>query len=339
MRTFALVILASVLACTSRHEPRPREEVVASREDEVAAPSVAPPMPPPAPTPDVGTAVPEPAALAPEPAPTTASVVEDLAIALSDPACGMAEVRLSCGDAMAAGWLVGAGAWDRKVPCVAAGEVVTTISTQGVASRTVMVNARRPGADPVLARSGEPVPEDATLWLVTKRRAPAPTARIERRAPGRAKPARKKLAAWVIAQVRGLPGSELPVVRARALDELPGRFGGEGDAVVRFEITTDAEGYSYEVAVVVAGDRPVALLPFVQPEMFGVLVPYGVVDLDGDGVEEVVWWAQHEEMSALYVSYFAGERHAVREVWSNSGSGYYFLWMHGRPRCERGGQG
>lgn len=301
----ALVVSGATGSCTYP-EPRP------STNDE-ASPVVV--VAPPEPTPEAVVAEvkpSEPPVVETAP-PGLAALVADLAVAMVEAG---GKVKLYCEGVQESAGASWAGlAEDYMNPRIGAGEQLHGIGPDGVADWRVVLG--RYGRVLLHRVDGAPVGRPA-LHLMMKEQRPAPGARLVARPPTRPGADVKPLRQWVEKKF----GQKM-----LAVGEVAGVFGDGVDRVVLFKparapTLAQARPQS-EVALLVAGGAPRGLLPFqdYDAEPSGIMVHLqvgAVFDLDGDGVEEVLWLVEDivEDGSGplLQVSYFADGGHHVHDV-------------------------
>lgn len=177
------------------------------------------------------------------------------------------------------------------------GAPLHVITSTGVTRWTVSVDEHSIAVVPPRSHRAKPEP----LLLASKNREPSPRARLEPRRLTEPVPDSTTLGAWLEARVG---------FRVGAVGQLTGTFGDGIDRVVVFEPTpwtdpgTDPEEAEpwrrSDVALLVSGETPKGWLPFGTPDddaggwevgAYG-LQPVAEVDLDGDGVSELLWLSQ-----------------------------------------------
>jgi hypothetical protein len=188
---------------------------------------------------------------------------------------------------------------------VRTGDALHVITESGVETWTAEVDDDSATA----TRTVESESPRGRFLLVSRSVAPSAKARIE---PKRlTKPGRdaRKLAAWVQTRVK---------LDVRAVGQLQGKFGDGVDRIVLFEPKQwvdpgDEDGLvplRSELAVLVAAGVPKGWLPFGAEESVSGLQVLGVVDIDGDDVQEILWLSQSIGGDPLWtgieLSYFDG---------------------------------
>ncbi len=267
---------------------------------EVATPPA--PVPEPSPPP-VAEASPEPVEQA-----VITRLLADLTVAMADRSGKTWLYYTDAQTGVGAEW---AQSGDLETPPVDAGETLHGIGPQGVATWTTV----RRNNDVLVRRRGHVAPKRPTLHLMMKLHEPSPRARLEARALMPPAADLEPSTTWV---TRKLDQPMVPV------GELRGVFGGEVDRIVVFapvgDVDLQVENPRAEVALLLAGDTPRELLAL--DGVLEDLQPVAVFDLDGDGVEEVLWLSEfHAEDGAgslLDVSHFANGQHRVHAVLNRS---------------------
>jgi hypothetical protein len=258
-----------------------------------------------------------PAAQPPTEAPPTgiAALVQDLAIIRNG------------GDLVVSNAQCGAGArWASDEETLAregggeplrTGDLLHVITSASVERWTVTVEQH----GVVVSPTAEDRSRRAGSLLASKTMAPSPAARLVTPKPSAVGKREAKLSAWLAKEVG---------FAVRPLARIEGSFGDQVDAVVVFTPKRAHRAGQYpedsEVAVLVAGDVPKGWLRLGEPAeeddeladgIFGIQV-VGVVDLDGNGVEEILWLWQELSADAMFtivgLSYFDGERFAVQQI-------------------------
>jgi hypothetical protein len=285
--------MLAIIACTPapRAASEPATEVVAS---------------PPAKAIEVASAEPM---IHPTRAPTLRALVEDLALVVHG-----SVVQDSAQCFVGASWAASKNAGDLEPPDLA-GTLLHLIDADGV-SETRVPTTRELGAS-------------MHLRLATHNHAPSPDARMLERWLERRVPDATDITAWARAEI------DKPL---KIVGQVRGTFGGGVDRIVVLEprsmptmVDEDEEAWRVsEVAVLVAGDTPKGLVPFTrtfagtgpdfEPGIYGLQVA-AIVDLDGDGVEEIIWSSHaivEDLVTELHASYFADGAHRVHELSSCS---------------------
>ncbi|HVH97186.1 MAG TPA: hypothetical protein VM869_00685 [Enhygromyxa sp.] len=265
----SLLLLVAITACTKPADPadeQPRSEAAVVE---------------PAPAPEPAPAITPPSDPQPEPPPLE-HFSEDLAIAWYDASRPEHGLILLCdsfarwiGDPLDAG------------PCVPEGSTLQVLDTHGVATWTT-----RRGQH--LEREGAQLPDQSMALLVAKDHAFPPDAKLERRDLRQpSKPTKRAAPAvreWLVAHDEHGYVDDGRVV---AFAELRGEFG-RADRIGVFELEFEEDvdavhGWQVLAALDPAGelvgvyDAKSALAP-------GGYAVAGVSDIDGDGVEEAIWW-------------------------------------------------
>ena len=340
----AALVLAAL--CTAMEACRSEAADPSTREVEPPSPAAAPvgaPVdarhqgspPPEAPSAVIPSPAPDPATpptpVAPTP-PSLPDLVADLAVVYGS--------RVGCESAqtsVAASW---ASADDLDESCLLRrGDVLHVVGPAGLHPWTVD-EPRRSG------RTVSPPPGvvASSVQLATKQHAPSSKARlVERWLSPRVRDA-ERLAAWVLGQ-RGR--RHLPV------GEIRGAFGDGIDRIAIFrpaklrrsaEEEAEDPDLAGEVAVLVEGTTPRATLPFDRAlehagetwtEGVTGLQVAGVVDLDGNGTEEVLWVgepAAPELVTSAWISYIVDGEPQVHELWACTYCGCEVLLPQSRCR-------
>jgi hypothetical protein len=284
----ALGVLSCTPTSSERSEPAPSTETVVRAPPTVSADNEYVPI-----------------ELAVEKVPTgLAGLVEDLAVVL----LGGSVVQDSAQCSAGAPWA--AAEEDDLEPADLRGKVLHVVDAHGVSEATVPPSGWFASA--------------SRLRLATHAHVPSSGASLRDRWLQRRVPDGERIAAWAHVEI-GKP--------SKVVGEIRGAFGDGVDRIVVLAPHTlptmddDAEAWRVsEIAVLVAGETPRGRLPFTRTfegdaedfvsGIHGLQVA-GIVDLDGDGIEEVVWSSHRlgEELTTeLHVSYFADGEHRVHEL-------------------------
>jgi hypothetical protein len=263
---------------------------------------------------------------APSKAPVEKAPVEKAPASLGDMVADVALItggELICSDGMQCN---GAASWsncDFGSPKVATNDKVRVITEVGVADMTLVIGDDSVSVAPV-SNANEQA-DEIELGLVLRNARPSATARLEARRLDA-----KKVSAAEAKGVREwlektFPDSLGPTV-LEPIGAVVGTFGNGVDRIVVFAPNrrlTDAQlveefdsdgPFDHDVAVLLAGNEPRAILPF--DEVTGLEVVHAV-DLDGDGTQELVWVSQAASgtlFTVITISYFNGSEFAIVEV-------------------------
>jgi hypothetical protein len=224
---------------------------------------------------------------------------------------------LICSDGMQCN---GTASWancDRGSPKVAANDKVRVITDAGVEEMSVVLR----GAREIVSVAPTSNSREIELGLALRNARPSATARLDARrldanvSAAEAKAVRK----WL---EKTFPDSLGPTV-LRPIGAVSGTFGDGVDRILVFapkrRLTEEESGHhdqplDHDVAVLLADGEPRGILPF---ETVTGLEVVHAVDLDGDGVQELMWIMQGPSVTLFTffsISYFNGSEFATREV-------------------------
>lgn len=160
-----------------------------------------------------------------------------------------------------------------------------------------------------------------------------PTASDARLAPPQVVPPSKqtralaRLVASAAAAVAKMDAVNLPLT---AVAEVHGVFGGDTDTIAVFEVDETAPAFvGYQVLAALSKRRFVSLIDDSLLEWGGHEV-IGVTDLDGDGRQELLWWAGSEAGTSINFTYFSGNKLKERNLFARE-CGDAFSAAYPRP--------
>ncbi|MCY1009516.1 hypothetical protein OV079_28915 [Nannocystis pusilla] len=244
-----------------------------------------------------------------------ADPVRGVAVAWFDSSLAQDELILLCDST--APWV--RSDLDGATSCVPDGQPVYVIGPDGVerwsvrareregrflAPELVRPEARYPPASMPELVLNEP-PRAANPRLVALRTA-GPT-RLTRAAAG-------AVASAAAAAHGELEAGDLPLV---AKGEVHGEFGGGADTVALFQVGESAPDLAgHQVLVAMSQGKPVSLFGASPLEWSGYEL-VGATDLDGDGHQELLWWARAEGVGiGINLTYFANGEHRLRNLFA-----------------------
>ncbi|WP_146158497.1 hypothetical protein [Enhygromyxa salina] len=207
--------------------------------------------------------------------------------------------------------------------CTVTQETVHVVDPNGVAAWTVQHGAmgKQSGA-PRLIPNGTSLPQRSMPVLVMPEPPPAADARIlpvSVSSPSdRAKAATAAVAKAVAAIEHEVhDASELPMTAMFEIIGSVGSFGGKADTLVVYEVEDSSADWVGSQVLVALADQEVVGVFGTPPLSWYHYQAVGATDLDGDGVQEVLWWARADGVGVgLNLTYFAGGAHHETNLFS-----------------------
>lgn len=247
-------------------------------------------------------------------APVTAEdPFSDLAVAWYDKSAARHELVLLCESR--ASWIH----YDVNSlePCAPDGLGVYVIDPHGVGRWWVRARVRRGiRRDPMLVRPRARYPSASMPVLVTNKLPAAANARL---APPQFSPpseqtrALARSVAIAAATAEQMDPINLPLT---AVEEVHGVFGGDIDTIAVFEVDETAPAFvAYQVLAALSKGKVVSLNEGSLLEWGGHEV-VGVTDLDGDGRQELLWWAGSEGGTSINITYVSGDKLRERNLFA-----------------------
>lgn len=230
----------------------------------------------------------------------SSDMFENLAVAWYDAAGG--DLLLMCESNTA--WLhtdpdqVSGCSLDKRI------EEVFVVDAFGTLPWAVQPSAKGPSHDPKLVRP-DPQRPPASMPLLVLPRSPDSLPTLVASPMLDPSAGTRSLADDVEHEIAALDDLDAGALRATALAELPGAFGGRADTIGLFQLESnmDFEG-SRDVVVAISGRELLAAFGD-EPTEGGGYQLVGTMDLDGDGMLEALWWTRSVAGIGLDLTHFA----------------------------------